>query len=203
MKIKQLNLQDVEHCLHLPENDEVHVFLLPAHTVDNLHKSVHEASHSLLLRILSAYTGKPAESLAFSKGPHGKPALISDGIFPLVQFNLSHSGAYIALAFSSYAPVGIDIEDTSRNARFDQVAARVFLPEEAAALARLPEEEKRSCFFRLWTRTESFLKGLGTGLSVSFSDKKIQKEYSFWTIEEIPAPAGYICTVSYRQEPAL
>ena len=171
MKIKQLNLQDVEGCLHLPGNDEIHVFLLLARTADNLHKSIHEASHAFLLQILSAYTGEPAENLAFLKGLHGKPALISDGTFPSVQFNLSHSGAYTALAFSTYAPVGIDIEDTSRNAKFEQIASRVFLPEEAAALTRLSEEEKRSCFFRLWTRTESFLKGLGTGLSASFSDE--------------------------------
>lgn len=203
MKIKQLNLQDVEDCLRLPENDEVHVFLLPAHTIDNLHKSIHEAGHALLLQILSAYTGEPAENLAFTKGAHGKPSLITDGTFPSIEFSLSHSGTYVALAFSAYAPVGIDIEDTSRNAMFDRVASHVFLPQEAAALSLLPEEEKRSCFFRLWTRTESFLKGIGTGLSVSFSDEKIQKEYSFWTVEEVPAPAGYTCCVSYRQPGSL
>ena len=44
------------------------------------------ASHAFLLQILSAYTGEPAENLAFLKGLHGKPALISDGTFPSVQF---------------------------------------------------------------------------------------------------------------------
>ncbi len=103
-----------------------------------------------------------------------------------------------AFVFSSSTPVGIDIEKTDRKADMDKIAARIFLPDEQLYLKTLTASEKRICFFRYWTRTESFLKGLGTGFSVSFTDEKIQKEYSFWKITEVSAPPGHICSVAYR-----
>lgn len=182
------------------KSGELHVWLVSADHADLLR----EASHKALRRLLSAYTGIPENNLSFGKNAHGKPYLLSvplsDEPAPALHFNLSHSGQYAALAFSSCTPVGIDIENINRRAgNMEEIARRVFLPAEAADVRQHSGMEQKQLFFRCWTRTESFLKGLGTGLSVMLADKKVQKEYSFWTVQEISVPDGYLCSVAYRR----
>lgn len=195
MKIKQLNLHDLKPELQIPEKDELHIWSIRTDPLDNLHKSHHKHSHALLRRIVAAYTGIEEEKLIFTTGEHGKPSLEN---VSFLNFNLSHSGEYIVFIFSCSFLVGIDIEQTGRKANMDKIAARIFLPSEAEKLKSLEGNEKISLFFQLWTRTESFLKGLGTGLSVSFKDENIQKEYSRWTIQYISAPEGYVCCTAFR-----
>lgn len=197
MNIKYFHLHDLKPYLQMPEKEELHVWTIPAESVDNLHKRHHEYSQRLLKKMVSAYTGIHENDLEFTVGEHGKPALsnVSD-----LNFNLSHSGAYIVFIFSCSSPVGIDIEQTGRKADIDKIAARIFLPSEAALLKNLQGKEKKELFFQLWTRTESFLKGLGTGLASSFQDEKIQREYSCWTVQYIPSPEGYSCCIAYRSQ---
>lgn len=195
MNIKHLNLLDLKPNLPLPGKEELHVWTIPANCIDNLHKNQHEYSQTLLRKMISAYTGISEKYLEFATGKHGKPSLLN---VPNLNFNLSHSGAYLVFVFSCSGPVGIDIERTNRKADMDKIAARVFFPSEAEQLKNLREIEKRDLFFRLWTRTESFLKGIGTGLSSSLKDKKIQKEYTLWTIQHISAPEGYVCCIAWR-----
>lgn len=200
MDIKLLNLNDLKPTLKIPEKEELHVYIITSGVSGNLHKNIREYSHIQLRRILSAYTGIPCERLSFTAGKHGKPALSHTGKAPLLHFNLSHSGEYAVLVFSSCTPIGIDIEYTNRKANIDKIAERIFLPEEIKKLKYISdEEEKRQYFFFLWTRTESFLKGLGCGLSAPFSDKKIQEEYSLWEIRPLPAPEDYVITLAYRK----
>ena len=44
-----------------------------------------------------------------------------------------------------------------------------FTPREIEQLSRLPMNQRRPMFFRLWTRKEALLKALGTGLSTEMS----------------------------------
>lgn len=206
MNIKLLDFSDLKPNLSLPGPCGLHVWILPADPMDNLHKY----AHTCLEQILAAYTGIPQENLEFSTGKYGKPFLLNAGQmsrndtfssfsqFDGIQFNLSHSGRYAAFVFSSQTPVGIDIERLDRKADIDRIAARLFLPDEICLLKSLSGEQKRLAFFRLWTRTESFLKGIGTGFGASFTDIKIQEEYSSWKHQYICAPDGYVCSVSYR-----
>lgn len=214
MNIRQLDLQELKACPILPEDDEIHLFFFHSDDMDNMHKTLSRKSHALLRQILSLYTGIPADSLAFTQNKHGKPQL-DHTVFskaglslssnaPRIHFNLSHSGNCIAFAFSCTSPVGIDIEKTDRKAKTAAIAKRMFLPEEVSYLNRLPEEESHIEFFRLWTRTESFLKGIGTGFHQSFKDENIQQAYTCWTVktymgtDTVTVPDGYICSVAYR-----
>lgn len=195
MNIKHLNLQDLRPHLPMPGKEELHVWTVPAKAMDNLHKNHHEYSQTLLRKIISAYTDISEKCLEFTSGEHGKPELlnVSD-----LNFNLSHSGAYIVFIFSCTCPVGIDIEQTDRKADMDKIAARVFFPHEAEQIKMLSENEKKDLFFRLWTRTESLLKGIGTGLSSSLTDENIRKEYPLWTVRHVSAPDGYVCCIAWR-----
>lgn len=206
MIIKLLDSSDLKPGLTVPGRQELHVWIFQAEEIDNLHKY----AHICLRQLLSQYTGIPKETLEFGTGEHGKPYLISNSFtshldtfssvsdIHEIQFNLSHAGSCAAFIFSTGTPVGIDIEQLNRRVNMDAVSSKIFLTEEARHIKSLTGDDKRLAFFRLWTRTESFLKGIGTGLSVSFTDIKIQEEYSSWTSQFICAPDGYICCVSYR-----
>lgn len=92
-----------------------------------------------------------------TKTSTGKPCFRD----PAVHFNLSHSGRWVALAWGD-SPVGIDVEEILPNR--EQIAHRFFHPKEQEAVFSAPEGERSRVFFRIWTRKESYLKYLGTGI---------------------------------------
>ena len=105
-------------------------------------------------------TGPPfaKDSLTFSKiNSQCKP------VFP--QFNLSHSGDYIALAFSECANLGVDIELPKKNRNFKGIAQLIFTPDETRKLQEQQKrEEAQEYFYRLWCRYEAQGKLEGRGL---------------------------------------
>ncbi len=169
------------------------------------------ASRILLRSILSRYLTHPANELDFQTGPHGKPFLCSDrDHLPEIHFNLSHSGKYAALAFSSASPVGIDIEAMRDTIRAEALVRRFFHADEYAEFLELDEKEQQEFVLRRWTVREAFLKGIGSGLSLDpasfyvrerspvFCIEKSQKDYSSWRIEPIPVPGAYLCSIAYQ-----
>ncbi len=174
------------------------------------------ASRILLRRLLGLYLDFPAECLLFKTGPHGKPGLFFEenkDALPKIRFNLSHSGGYIALAFSAFFPVGIDIENIRENARIEPLVRRFFHPDEYKAFLKLDPSARQDFFFRRWTVREAFLKGIGTGLTMSpdsfcveetsgssplFHIEKGQEDYSSWQIMPVPAADGYYCSAAYQ-----
>ena len=83
------------------------------------------------------------------------------GIF----FNLSHSGNYLAGAFSD-REIGLDIQTTSPPHRDVLRIARRFFPlDEYELLAAIKDRENQlELFFRLWSIKEAYLKYCGCGL---------------------------------------
>lgn len=108
---------------------------------------------------LGAATGRPAASLAFSEGVHGKPALAEGP-----HFNLSHCPDLALIALRDDAPVGIDVESRLRAADLAGCEETFCHPDEIAALPSEPSA-RHVRLLRIWTAKESFLKALGTGLS--------------------------------------
>lgn len=169
------------------------------------------ASRILLRRILSLYLRCPGKELSFQTGPHGKPYLAPcKNDFPRIHFNLSHSGEFVALAFSLASPVGIDIEAVRMKLGAETLVRRFFHPDEYSEFLRLDETGQKDFVFRRWTVREAFLKGIGSGLTISpdsfyvqelpsmFCIKKSQKDYSSWRIEPLPVPDGYYCSIAYQ-----
>ena len=201
MRIKELDLHDLKPDLQIPDKHTLHVWTFHSDVLENMHKNLHEYSHVLLHKLVSCYTKYPENELTFSTGEHGKPCLLPPAgqCVPLLHFNLSHSGDYIMFIFSSCTSVGIDIESTKRKAIIDRIALRLFLPEEIEHLHELTGDKKIQYFFHCWTRMESLLKGIGTGLSASPTDKHIQEERAFWELKHVAAPEGYLCCTAYRR----
>ena len=150
----------------------------------------------LLFRAMEQYGLEPMRH-EIRAGKLGKPYLPDA---PAFQFNLSHSGERVLCAVSD-RPVGCDVERIERD--LTGLARRFFHPEEQAALAAVPEEERNALFVRLWTRKESYLKAKGTGISESLSGfSAVSPPRGVWYAEgpEIP---GYVqsCCVIREEEP--
>ena len=90
-----------------------------------------------------------------------------------LYYSISHSGGYVAVAYSDI-PVGIDIE--TKDDKDFRVTARMFSDEDKAYVG---DSQKR--FRDIWTVKESFLKCRGTGINVplnSFSSELIAEDAS-------------------------
>ncbi len=99
---------------------------------------------------------------------HGKPYIKGKR---KIEFSLSHAGNYAAAAFGEEA-LGIDIERTDRDG--ERIAARFFTEKERELLQRIADaEERKQEFARLWTRKESFVKAVGTGLAFGLSNVEV------------------------------
>ena len=121
-------------------------------------------ARGVLRSILHLYTGIPATDMEFILNKHGKPYL-KDNVLNL-QFNVSHSHDWVVYAVTMQKEVGIDIEKIKP--QFDEaVAKRFFSLPEYIALMTLPEIERTTAFYRIWSGKEAVIKVLGEGLYAS------------------------------------
>ncbi len=121
--------------------------------------------------LLKALLGdKTAELTADSLG---KPTV------PGVHFNLSHSGDWAVCALSD-GPVGVDVEQIKAHSH--RLTRGTCTPDELARL-RTPED-----FCRLWAAKESFLKYLGSGLTISPRRVEVDVARGTVTLDGVPQP---------------
>ena len=124
-------------------------------------------SRAMMRTVLASYLDCAGHEVRFTANQYGKPILLCSAAKSPLHFNLSHSRGAVALAVSRGREVGIDIEERARVVEFLQLAERFFSVDEARAPAsnccRL--DQRREAFFAIWTLKESFVKGIGRGLS--------------------------------------
>ncbi|MDD2709829.1 MAG: 4'-phosphopantetheinyl transferase superfamily protein [Verrucomicrobiae bacterium] len=123
-------------------------------------------SHVLLRQTLSHYLGIPPDELRFIPNSWGKPFLPPGQNTADLDFNLSHTSTFIALAIRRGGPIGVDVERLDRQARLLDICERFFSPTEAADLRAAPSEQQPRLFFQYWTLKESYIKARGKGLSL-------------------------------------
>lgn len=138
--------------------------------------------------------------LQYTYGEKGKPYFQNLPFF----FNLSHSGDYVLCALSEQE-IGVDIQQQVKS-RDTRIADRFFSESEKELIAGCStEEERQSCFYRLWTRKEAYGKLTGEGIAAAlkkdFSDLQAEwmQEISF---EEMDFPEGYKIAVCRYTESA-
>jgi 4'-phosphopantetheinyl transferase len=119
-------------------------------------------ARGLLRRFLGAELDTDPAGLRFGSGPYGKPFLQHAAAPP---FNVSHSGAYVAIAVGASGAVGIDIE-VVRTLPDAAAIARRFLPREFGEIESRADIARRPSFLRAWTCKEAVVKALGYGLSL-------------------------------------
>lgn len=127
-------------------------------------KEQHGHTRRLLRECLKPFGADYVESAALAKGEYGKPYLAEH---PEIHFNLSH-GDGIAACIVGGRECGIDCE---RIRPFRSgVIKRVFSEREKEVFWAIPDEQKDTAFFRLWTLKEAYIKAIGMGLSFPMNE---------------------------------
>jgi 4'-phosphopantetheinyl transferase len=108
--------------------------------------------------VLAGYAGTAPAALAFTLGPHGKPALAGGP-----RFSFSHSGERALCAVGGDREVGVDLEVLREVSDAEGIVRGTFTAAEEAAW-RAAGGGGGAAFLRLWTRKEAALKALGVGL---------------------------------------
>jgi 4'-phosphopantetheinyl transferase len=150
----------------------------------------------------------PGWALNFRRDPEGKRQLDD---YTDVRFNLSHSGERAVLAVTNGREVGIDLEE-EHQLEVLAFARLFFSPGERLALELTPPLQRLHAFFKVWTRKESFIKAIGSGLSfpldgfhVSLDDDADQLlldcraapwELERWTMTNVPWVPGHAAAVT-------
>ncbi|OOY59153.1 4'-phosphopantetheinyl transferase family protein [Solemya velum gill symbiont] len=139
------------------------------------------ASRYWLRQILSDYLNCPLHELQFTSGEKGKPALITPGI--KLEFNLTHTGDYAALAIAIDTQVGIDIESIRGKINTVKIARQLFSVNEIEQLEALPTQQQSNYFFECWTRMEARQKCMGLGI---FNEKVADEQVvtKSWELDE-------------------
>ena len=148
----------------------------------------------VLRLVLGAWLDRDPAALRFAAGPHGKPQLLDPG--PSTpqgnppQFNISHSGDLILLAFHAAAPVGVDVERQQPDLDWRPIARRCLAPAQVESLLALPQAEAASAFVESWCDLEAGLKARGVGLAQASEVQAlaIKPRLRRWRLD---LPAGY------------
>lgn len=122
----------------------------------------YERGRGVLRWLLGAHLGSAPERLAFDYTEHGRPSLRQAGI----EFNVSHTRRFLALAFVRGGAVGVDVEGDRGAQDLMRIARRFFAAAEYEKLASLPEDRRKRAFLRCWTQKEAYIKAHGVGLSM-------------------------------------
>jgi 4'-phosphopantetheinyl transferase len=160
--------------------------------------------------ILSDYLNLRAQSLEFSYGTHGKPAL-ANGEAGL-RFNLSRRDGLALIAVTRGREIGVDVELIRADVPCFEIAGVSFSLAESATLRSLPESLRSAGFYNCWTRKEAYVKARGEGLSfplqqfdVSLAPGAAAKllrvgdddnDVDRWTLQEIPVGENYVAALA-------
>jgi len=102
------------------------------------------------------------QEIEFEYETYGKPKY---KFSTKLQFNVSHSGNMVVIAFLNTFTMGVDVEHIKNDFDTLEIAQNFFSKAEIKALGDFPKELQHQVFFRCWTRKESFIKAKGSGLS--------------------------------------
>jgi phosphopantetheinyl transferase len=105
---------------------------------------------------------------------HGARQAVAAAPHNHLRFNLSHSGPLVAIAVTSAAEVGVDVERIQPRRCLQAIADRQFPPLFADALRRLSGRAQLLRFLEQWTAYEAFVKALGTGLQVTAHELRVE-----------------------------
>ena len=118
-----------------------------------------------LKKLLASYLKTDPYNLEFKYSDQQKPILEN---YPMVNFNISHSGDYIIIGFANKWSVGVDIELMTTHVDLYNMIINCMSSTEVSAI--LNSEMPRNMFYKYWTRKEALLKGIGIGLTDRLKD---------------------------------
>lgn len=167
-------------------------------------------SRYTLKTVLAKYMGLEPAAIEFKKIGEGKPVLMNPTV--RLDFNLSHSHDYFAIALSEKGQVGVDIEKVRPPLHLSKIAERFF----SAAETQLIQDEKDATkqteiFAKFWSGKEALIKAVGGGVfknvhevlidETNWKIKKLPLEFgdlADWNLQFFDAVPGYTCSVALK-----
>lgn len=162
----------------------------------------------LLRRILAEYLDRAPGEIRFAYSAYGKPQLPDQENKKQIQFNVSHAGDIILLAFTRDTPIGVDVERIKPLPDLRAIARRFFSSGEQQDLFSLNGIELTEAFYRCWTRKEAVIKACGEGLSMPLDSFRVSllpeeparllksPDENSWILHNINAETGYAAAVA-------
>lgn len=151
------------------------------------------AARGALRVLLSGYAGVSAAALDFCYSENGKPHVVDSD----VDFNLSHSGDWVVLAFGRNRNIGVDVEKIKWTMDVRAVAARYFAPDEVDLIVNAADPH--TMFFQLWARKEAYVKACGSTLFSELSRFPVpieeRGEKDGWIFQRLEAGSQYAAAV--------
>jgi len=151
-----------------------------------------------------------ASEVCFEESATGKPKLPGEGF----DFNVSHSGDCVLVAWSKEGVLGADVEWIKEREpdHLAGMARHSFSTEELAVFSAASAQEKTSVFYRVWVRKEAVIKAEGVGLGGALQEFSVARLESgrrvwvgevlyppsgrAWTLVDLEAPAGYAAALA-------
>lgn len=175
------------------------------------------ASRGVLRILLGRYLGCPPQAVQLASSPHQKPYLAPSHCSGL-EFNISHTGQELLLAFAWQRSVGVDIERAERLCNWEEFARVAFSEQEIRALRALPEAARAAAALAVWVRKEAYSKARGTGLGHGFPRFTVSAELTpegpvllqdtsdptaveHWWITHLPVSAEWGAALAGQREP--
>jgi 4'-phosphopantetheinyl transferase len=123
-------------------------------------RAAYVLAHALWRMALGVCLGVDAARVPLESTPAGQPRL------PGTAFatSLSHSGPWVAIAITTGATVGVDIERSPPRMPLDELMPAICTPAEMTDMQQLPASACETALLTLWTRKEALLKAFGIGL---------------------------------------
>jgi 4'-phosphopantetheinyl transferase len=111
-----------------------------------------------------------------------------------MDFNISHSGAYVVCALCPAGRVGIDIEEI-RPIDISDFIAQMTRNQWESLMA---SKNRLEAFFSLWTQKEAVIKADGRGIAIPLNEIIVEDEKAFladdiWRMKEVRIADGYSC----------
>jgi len=138
----------------IPPAGELHLWLCRRETVTG--------SDDFQRTVISRYAAASPGRLRFSRGSQGRPFLAAPALH--LDFNLSHSGDWLALVVSGGMAVGVDLEYCDARRDVLKLASRFFCAAELLDLQACDASARSGRFYDYWTLKEAHIKALGGSL---------------------------------------
>lgn len=145
-------------------------------------RNQHVVGRGMARKLLTLRTATSPSRVVLNWSNHGKPFVVAPREVTR-PFNVSHTEGLVLVGLCDRGPIGVDVERLSRSPDLG-LARRYFAPPEVDYVWNQGDEERRHlAFLRVWTLKESFIKAIGTGLTMPLAD---------FTFEQIDTPTPQV-----------
>lgn len=172
-------------------------------------------TRAALRELLGGYLGIDPANVELTVGAT-KPTLAGGEL----EFNVAHTDGLALIAIAA-VPLGVDVERVEPVAaeEFADLVEFVLTDDERDELDRLPEPERVSAYYRVWTRKEAYVKATGEGIAgrplpevvVGVAEPLLiavagvaEVALREWSVLDVAVPVGYVgSVVVHHPDPRL